>query len=236
MIFFAGNKGDSSCDIERDSVRVLNAGEWISTYDLIGGGIDDDEEIETVDCYEYVSRARIVDGVSRSAAERNFGNEVVAGCVDDGVDAPVFIGDKDFLFRGSVCQAIGIVDWAGGADDPERLSIDSGDLMVSGDRCVESMDLGRGDHSMHAWKAVEISDDLTRWSIENDKLVGIHVSDIQATARGIERLIIESNCGAGQGDVGDDCEGFFSLRIADGGDRKEAGDQATDEPSQDSMI
>src|SRR5580698_3243771 len=69
MVSFTGNKRRAASNIERYSVRILNARQRIPAYDLVGRRIDDNQKIYAVDCYQDVSRSLIVDSVSSAAAE-----------------------------------------------------------------------------------------------------------------------------------------------------------------------
>jgi hypothetical protein len=71
MISFTGDECEAATNIEHDSMRILNSGQRILTYYFVGRRIDSDEQVHSMNCYQYVSRPRIVDGVSSPAAERN---------------------------------------------------------------------------------------------------------------------------------------------------------------------
>jgi hypothetical protein len=47
---------------------------------------------------------------------------------------------------------------------------------------------------MHAREAVEIVNNLPLRCVENHELIGVHMRDVQPTARWIEGLIVESYC------------------------------------------
>jgi hypothetical protein len=56
---------------------------------------------------------------------------------------------------------------------------------------------------MNIGKPVEVCNDFTFLHVEHHKLIGVHVRDIETAVGGIETLIVEANCGAGQRDIRD---------------------------------
>jgi hypothetical protein len=57
---------------------------------------------------------------------------------------------------------------------------------------------------VHPRKTVEVRDKLARFRIEGDELIRVHVSDVEAAARRVETLVIESNRGPRHRDVRND--------------------------------
>jgi len=52
-------------------------------------------------------------------------------------------------------------------------------------------------------KAVEVCHDFSFLGVEDDELVGIHVSDVKASLGGVKALIIEADCWSRHGNIRD---------------------------------
>ena len=146
-------------------------------------------------------RDRIVDGVSGTAAQRNIGDELIASRVDDRIDPAMLIGDEDLVLLWGIGEAIGVGDRSSSSHDLECFRIDHSNLVISGRRRKEPMDFGCGGYAMHAFKAVEISENLSLRCVEDNKLISVHVSDVETTARLIEGLIVEASGWTGHRDT-----------------------------------
>ncbi len=152
---------------------------------------------------QNVLRERIVDGISCAAAQRDIGDELIASRVDDRIDPAMLIGDEDLVLLWGVGEAIGIGDRSGCSHNLQCFCIDGRNLVISGHRRIEPMDFGRNGHAVHTSEAVEISDNLPLRRVEDNKLIGVHVSDVETAARRIEGLIIKPNGRAGHRDICD---------------------------------
>lgn len=223
VVGFSGDEGEVRGGIERDAVRVGDAGERIASDDFERGGIDDGELVEVMDGDEDASCGWVVDGVACSAAERDVGNELVGGGVDDGVFCAVLVGDEDAALGGGVGDAVGIGDGASGGDGLEGGHVDDGELVQAGGGGVDAMDGGDGEDSVNTAEAGEIGEDTTGAGIEDDEVAGAHVGDVETVVGSVVALIVEADGGAGHGDVGDldeRCGRARGLREERGGKQK----------------
>lgn len=141
----------------------------------------------------------VVDGVPRAAAQTDVGDELVASGIDYGVRSAMLIGDENLVLLRCVGQAIGIGHGTGGPDDLERFGIDGRNLVVAGHGRIDAMKLGSDGDAMYTFEAVEIGDHVPRCSVEDHKLVGVHVRDIKTASRWIEGLVVEADSWPGMG-------------------------------------
>ena len=56
---------------------------------------------------------------------------------------------------------------------------------------------------MDIGEAVEIRDDFALLRVEDDELICVHVGDVKATMSGVKALIVKTNGGSGEWNVGD---------------------------------
>ena len=63
--------------------------------------------------------------------------------------------------------------------------------MITG---IEAVNLRCYRYTMHPFEAIEIGDDLPLRGLEDNKLIGIHVRDVQPTTQWVEGLIVEPYC------------------------------------------
>ncbi len=56
---------------------------------------------------------------------------------------------------------------------------------------------------MYTRKAIEVCHDFSFLGIENNELVGIHVSDVKPSLGGVKALVIETDCWAWHGNIRD---------------------------------
>ncbi len=67
--------------------------------------------------------------------------------------------------------------------------------------CKYALYFRDGDHPVHPFEPVQIGHDLSLLRIEDDQLICIHVSDIEAAILYVQALVVEPNGRTGHGDV-----------------------------------
>jgi hypothetical protein len=124
-------------------MRVRDSGQRYAADDLIRCRINDNEQIQAMDGDQNVLRERIVDGVSSAAAQRDVGDELIASRVNDRIDPAMLFGDEDLVLFWGIGEAVGVGDRSGSSYDLECFCIDRRNLVISGHRRIEPMDLRR---------------------------------------------------------------------------------------------
>ena len=140
-----------------------------------------------------VAGARVIDGIARTAVERNGSHERIGGRIDDRIRVSVLVGYEDPLYAGSVGDAVRIFDRSSFRDGLQGLHVDNGDFMFSCRRCVDSAQLRNRPDTMNVGEAVEICHNVAFLRVEDNELIGVHVGDVETAMRGVKTLVIEAN-------------------------------------------
>src|SRR5947209_6788557 len=165
--------------------------------------INGDQFIFFVNCNEDVPGNRIKNCVPGAASQWNGGDQGIRGRINHGISVSVLVGNKYSFYARSIRNPVGILDGPHFGDDLQALHLDHRELVLSRRGRVDTVQFRNGQHSMHAWKSVQIGDDFPFPYIEDHKLVRIHVRDVQPRMSEIEALIIETNGWPGKRNVGD---------------------------------
>src|ERR1700692_1153082 len=76
-------------------------------------------------------------------------------------------------------------------------------FVLSGHRCIDSAEFWNRPNSMYTGKAVEVCNDFSFFGVEDDELIGVHVSDVEPPLGGVKALVIEAYCWARDGNIRD---------------------------------
>src|SRR5712692_2354239 len=203
VVILSRYKGQSSGHVEGNPVRALYSSHCIAPDNLGGCRVNRHKFVLFVDGNEDVAGARIIDGVARTAAERDCGDKRVGRRIDHRIRVSVLVGHEDPLRAGSVGDSVRIFDWSGLSDSLEGLHIDNGNFVFPSGRRVHSAQVRNRPNTMNVGEAVEICYNLPFLRVENHELISVHVGDVETTVRGVETLIVEANRWAWQRHVRD---------------------------------
>jgi hypothetical protein len=129
--------------------------------------------------HEDVAGARIIDGITRTAVERDGGHQRVGRRIDHRIRVSMFVGHEDSLRTGSVGDAVRIFDRSSLCDGLEGFHIDNGDLVLPGGRCIDSAQLRNCPNTVNVGEAIEVRHNATFLSVENDELICVHLRDVR---------------------------------------------------------
>jgi len=94
------------------------------------------------------------------------------------ISIPVFIGNKNPLYAGSVGQSIGIPDRACLGDNLQVLRIDDDDVVLPGRRREYPLQLRHRYDAVNAGESVQSPNHGTSLYVEDNELTGIHMGDV----------------------------------------------------------
>ncbi len=219
VILLSGHECEPSRLIQCDSVRAFNAGHGVAANDPHGCRIDGYNFVLLVNRDQNVAGTRIVDRVAGTASEWDAGHERVRFRVNYRIHVAVFIGYEDTLGARCVSNAVWVINGAYAGERLQCFHIHSSYFVLSRHRCIDPAQFRNRPHSVYMRKAIEVCHDFSFLGIEDNELVGIHVSDVKPSSGGVKALVIEADCWARHGNIRDLLERYV-LCIFGGGIRR----------------
>jgi len=156
VIFLSRNKSQSSDDIEGNPMRALDSRDWIMPNNLGSSRINRYKFVLLMHRDEDVSGARVIDGITRTAVERDGGHQRVGRRIDHRIRVSMFVGYKDSLRTGSVGDAVRVFNRSSLCDGLECFHIDNGHFVLPGGRCIHSAQLRNCPDTVNVREAVEV--------------------------------------------------------------------------------